>query len=268
MEDHVSDTAAKLVPVHGIHASLKAVAKSPHRWRRILLRLFLIGLAVALVAIFGKWLGTQLPLFEDLIKRLGWWGPVVFLAIFIILTLLQVPESLLAIAGGVAFGLWYGFGWVILANICGAAVGFWCYRILLRHKLESILQKHPKMEMVVRAVASKGFKLMVLLRLGPFNYSMLNAVLGASEVRFLPYMLALIGAFPGNFATVYFGTIATHIARKRVGTDNLDTTHEIVLITGFVLTILVFLFIAHVARHALKQAQADLEAGGIADTVK
>ena len=109
---------------------------------------------------------------------------------------------------------------------------------------------------------------MVLLRLGPFNFAMLNAVFGASEVRFLPYMLALIGAFPGNFATVYFGTLARHIAQKRAGTDNLDATHEIVMISGFVVTIIVFLFIAHVARHALKQAQADLEAGGVADTVK
>ena len=157
---------------------------------------------------------------------------------------------------------------MILANVCGAAVGFWCYRLLLRHRLQAILQRHQKMKAVTDAVAARGFRLMVLLRLGPFNYSMLNAVLGASEVRFLPFMFALIGAFPGNFATVYFGTLARHIAQKRAGTDNLDTTHEIILISGFVVTIIVFLFIAHVARHALKQAAADMEAGGVAETVK
>ena len=261
-------SASSTTQAHGIHTSIKVVAKSKHRWGKILLRIGLIGLAIALIAIFGKWLGGQLPVFESWIKSLGWWGPLVFLGLFIVLTLLQVPESLLAIAGGVAFGLWAGFCWVILANVCGAAIGFWCYRLLFRHRLQLILNRHPKMKAVTDAVASKGFKLMVLLRLGPFNYSMLNAVLGASQVRFLPFMLALVGAFPGNFATVYFGTVAKHIAQKRAGTDNLDTTHEIVLIAGFVVTIIVCLFIAHVARHALKQAAADVEAGGVAETVK
>jgi uncharacterized membrane protein YdjX (TVP38/TMEM64 family) len=130
-----------------------------------------------------------------------------------------------------------------------------------------MLQKHPKINAVESAVSSKGFRLMVLLRMGPFNYSILNAILGASKVRFAPFMLALVGAFPGNFATVYFGNVAKHIAQKRAGTDSLSTTHEIILIAGFVVTIIVFLFITHVARHALKQAQADLETGGAAETV-
>lgn len=268
MADPTSNADILVNSPHGIHHSIKTVAKSPHRWGKILIKLSVIAIVIALIAIFGKWLGEQLPIFEAWIQSLGWWGPAVFVAVFIVLSLVQVPESLLAIAGGVAFGLWYGFGWVILANVCGAAVGFWWYRLLLRNRVHLMLKKHPKIQAVESAVSSKGFKLMVLLRLGPFNYSILNAILGASEVRFVPFMIALVGAFPGNFATVYFGNVAKHIAQKRAGTDNLSTTHEIILVAGFVVTIIVFLFITHVARHALKQAQADLEAGGAAETVR
>ena len=268
MVDPASNAEVLANSPHGIHHSIKAVARSPHRWGRILIKLGIIAAVIALIAIFGKWLGTQLPVFETWINSLGWWGPAVFVLIFIILSLFQVPESLLAIAGGVAFGLWYGFGWVILANVCGAAAGFWWYRLFLRHRVQGMLKKHPKIKAVESAVSSKGFKLMVLLRLGPFNYSILNAILGASEVRFVPFMLALVGAFPGNFATVYLGFVAKHIAQTRAGTDSFSTTHDIILIAGFVVTIIVFLFITHVARHALKQAQADLEAGGAAETVR
>lgn len=267
MDERTPASNIVLSPEHGIRHSIKAVIKSKHRWGKILLKLGILIVLIALIAIFGKWAGTKLPIFETWIKSLGWWGPAVFILIFIILTLIQVPESLLAIAGGVAFGLWWGFTWVIIANILGAAAAFWCYRLLLRHRLQNILKKHPKLQAVEAAVSSKGFKLMVLLRLGPFNYSILNTILGASEVRFIPFILAMIGAFPGNFATVYFGTVATHIAQKRAGDDTMNTTHEIILVAGFVVTVIVCLFIAHVAHHALKQAEADLEAGGATETV-
>jgi uncharacterized membrane protein YdjX (TVP38/TMEM64 family) len=99
---------------------------------------------------------------------------------------------------------------------------------------------------------------MFLLRLGPFNYSILNAILGASDVRFRPFMLSLVGAFPGNFATVYFGTVAMHIAQKSAGVDNLSQTHEVIMLVGLVVTVVVCLFIAKVARRALKQAELEI----------
>ncbi|MCH2161270.1 MAG: VTT domain-containing protein, partial [Phycisphaerales bacterium] len=136
---------------------------------------------------------------------------------------------------------------------------FWMYRLLFRNRVKRFLAKHPKLNAVEEAVSSQGFRLMALLRLGPFNYTVLNAVLGASEVRFRAFMFALIGAFPGNFATVYFGFVARHIAMKRAGTDNLSTAHEIIAIVGFVVTVVVCLFVGHVARHALKRAADELK---------
>ena len=249
--------------------SVRAVLKDPGKWHRIILYTLGIGALIGVVAVFGKWVGVHMPAFEAWIHDLGFWGPVVFIAIFILLTLFQLPESLLAIAAGVCFGLWKGFLVLILANVLGAAAGFWLYRRLLRKRVQKILEKHEKLRAVEEAVSGQGFRLMVLLRLGPFNYTMLNAILGASEVRFRAFMFALIGAFPGNFATVYFGFVAKHIAMKRAHADNLDTTHEVIAIVGFVVTIVVCLFVAHVARHALKQAEAERKAAeaGLPPTV-
>jgi uncharacterized membrane protein YdjX (TVP38/TMEM64 family) len=86
---------------------------------------------------------------------------------------------------------------------------------------------------------------------------MLNAILGASNVKLMPYLLSLIGTFPGNFATVYFGAVAQHMAQKSAGTDTLSTAHEISLVVGFVVTIIVFLFVGHVAHHAIESAEEE-----------
>ena len=242
---------------HQILQSARAVAKSPKRWGRILAIVAALAVVIALFTFFGQWLGEQLPVFERWIKSLGWWGPAAFIAAFTLLTLFQVPESFLAVAGGVIFGLKEGLFVVIFANIFAALLAFWVYRVLFKSRLERMLEKHPKTHAVESAIASKGFRLMVLLRLGPFNYSLLNAILGASSVKTLPFLFSLIGTFPGNFATVYFGAVAKHMAQRSAGTDDLSTAHEITLVIGFVVTIIVFLFVGHVAHHAIESAESE-----------
>ena len=242
---------------HNLLNSIRAVASSPQRWVKILMILGAAGLVLVLLISSGQWLGEQLPFFEAWIKSLGWWGPGAFVLAFTVLTLMQVPESFLAIAGGVIFGLQEGLAIVIFANITAALIAFWLYRFLFRDRLERMLEKHPKTHAVESAITAKGFRLMVLLRLGPFNYSVLNAILGASDVKLMPYLFSLVGTFPGNFATVYFGAVAQHMAQKSAGTDTLSTAHEISLVVGFVVTIVVFLFVGHVAPHAIEHAEEE-----------
>lgn len=260
MPELASESMAPTAPRHRIRHSIKKVASSPSRWGKILLGTVAVGAAIALVALLGKWFGSELPRFEQWIQGLGWWGPFAFVAVFLILTFLQLPEFLLAIAGGVAFGLWEGSLVVMSANVFSAVIAFYLYRILFRDRFERMLKKHPKTKAVESAVSAKGFKLMVLLRLGPFNYSLLNAILGASEVRFRPFFFSLIGVIPGNFSTVYFGTVARHVAQKTAGVDNLSVGHEISLFVGFLVTVVVCLFVAHVARHALQQVEDEQNA--------
>lgn len=240
-----------------IRHSLRQVASSRSRWAKILFTSMGLGCAIALIALAGKWFGAELPQFEQWIQSLGWWGPVAFTLVFLGLTLLQIPEFMLAIAGGVAFGLWEGSIVVISANIVAALAAFFIYRLLFRQRFEQMLKRHPKTHAIESAVSAQGFKLIVLLRLGPFNFSLLNAILGASNVRLTPFLFSLIGVIPGNFATVYFGTVARHVAQKSAGVDNLDLSHEISLFVGFAVTIIACLFVAHVARHALEQVESE-----------
>ena len=93
---------------------------------------------------------------------------------------------------------------------------------------------------------------MILLRLGPFSYGFLNLALGASGSKFKPYLLSLVGVIPGNFATVYFGSMAAHVAKRVAHADNLSDAHFAIMGFGLAVTVIVVIIVTHVARHALK----------------
>ena len=222
--------------------------------RSIILRVIVLAVIIGIVAIAGRWFGGEIQPLEEWIRSIGIWGPIVFCLIFLLITGLQLPESILAVAAGVIFGLGEGLSILIVINVIGAIFWFWIARTYLRNWVHRVLGRHPKLEIIEKATANEGFKLLVLLRLGPFSYGALNFILGASDVRFWPYCLALIGMIPGNFATVYFGSLADHVAKKAAHADN-DDPHFVLMAIGFTVTILVVSIIAHVAHKALKKAE-------------
>ena len=236
------------------------------RGRSILARIGVVILAIGLVALAGRWFGAQIQPFESWIDGLGFWGPIAFCAIFILFTGLQLPESIMAVAAGVAFGLGEGLVILVAVNFMGAILWFWVARKFLRGTVRRILARHPRMEAVEKATALQGFKLIVLLRLGPFSYGALNFMLGASDVRFRPYCLALVGVVPGNFATVYFGSMAKHVASKAAHADNLSDTHFAIMAVGFAVTVAVVAMIAKIAHDSLKRYQLEVVAPAVQRT--
>ena len=215
-------------------------------------RIVAILALIAAIALGGRYFGSMIPDFEEWVASIGIWGPFVFIALFIVLTGLQLPESVLAVAAGVAFGLGPGFALVVGVNVLAAVIWFWVARWFLRELVTGFLLRHPKLEAIEQATTSEGFKLMVLLRLGPFSYGFLNVALGASDSRFKPFLFSLIGVIPGNFATVYFGSMAAHVAKRAAHADNLSDAHFAIMGFGFLVTLVVVVIVAHVARNALK----------------
>jgi uncharacterized membrane protein YdjX (TVP38/TMEM64 family) len=207
---------------------------------------------IALIAVGGRYFGDTIPQFEQWVTGLGIWGPFVFTALFIVLTGMQIPESILAVAAGVAFGLAKGIFLVVAVNFLGAIIWFWIARWFLKKFVARFLCKHPKLQAIEKATTREGFKLMILLRLGPFSYGFLNIALGASDSKFKPYLLSLAGVIPGNIATVYFGSMAVHVAKRAAHADNLSDAHFAIMGFGFLVTLVVVIIVTHVARHALK----------------
>lgn len=134
-------------------------------------------------------------------------GPVAPLAVvagFVVGGLLIVPVVLLIAVTVLAFGAWWGFLYALIGMTLSAVVMFGIGR-LLGHKLVDHLSG-SRLYRVSRALAAKGILAVVVLRLLPVApFSMVNAVAGASHIRFRDFFLGtLLGELPGLVSLALF----------------------------------------------------------------
>jgi uncharacterized membrane protein YdjX (TVP38/TMEM64 family) len=146
--------------------------------------------------------------FTDWIASLGTWGVVAFVLIYIILTLLLAPGSVMSIAGGVAFGLW-GFPLVLFSATTGAGIAFLIARYLAHERVTAALENHPKFKAVGKAIDEEGWKVVGLVRLSPqIPFAMTNYFFGVTNVGFWPFVLTtLVGVAPATFIYVNLGAM-------------------------------------------------------------
>ena len=198
------------------------------------------------------------PFMPDLrawVKSLGLWGPLVYCVLFIVLTMLFFPESVIAIAAGTLFGFWMGILWVVVAGTIGAMLMFLLSRKLLYKPVRRRMERHPKLMAFDDAAGREGFKLMFLLRLAPVNYSLLCYILSVSSAKFRPYALACLGMFPGNISTVYFGFTARHVTEVASHQTSTSWVKEVSIYAGLGFAILASAVVARIAMRAVRKMQ-------------
>lgn len=227
---------------------------------KLALALVILG---AIFLVWQTWIEPQEAQLDDALKRLGPWGPVLFICIFLVTTSIFFPESVLAIAAGTIFGLWWGLLWVVVAGTLTAVIIFWLGQRVFGERVTRILDRHPKIKAVDAAASDCGLRLIFLLRLAPLNYTLLCWLLSVSKVRFRTYLISCLGMFPGNFSTVYLGFAARHTAdlatQIKAGDPPIEgdsLVHEITLYSGLVISMIVSLMVARIAMRAIHAASA------------
>jgi len=236
-------------------ADVEAQQPAKHTIQHALLRCLVGALILAVLYLLIHFLEPYMPDLRALVTSLGLWGPLVYCVIFIVLTVLFFPESIIAIAAGTLFGFWMGIVWVVVAGTIGAALIFLIGRKFFYTPVRGQLQKHPRLMAFDEAAGKEGFKLMFLLRLSPLNYSLLCYVLSVSSAKFRPYVLACLGMFPGNISTVYFGFTARHVTEVAAHQASTDWVKEVSIYVGLGFAILASTVVARVAMRAVKKMQ-------------
>jgi len=182
-----------------------------NRWKLILG----IGLAVALTAAtrFFNFQGILKNALES-IASLGPWGPAAFILIYIVATVLFIPGSLLTLGSGVLFGVVGGSVCVSIGSVLGATCAFLTGRYLTRDWVSKQIEGNQKFKAIDSAVASEGWKIVLLTRLSPiFPFNLLNYAFGVTQVSLKDYFLASwIGMIPGTVMYVYIGSLAGSLA--------------------------------------------------------
>ena len=224
--------------------------------RRGLARLAIAAIALAALVLAGRTLGGELQRFVEWVASLGAWAPLIFIAGYVVATVLLAPASVLTLAAGAVFGLVQGVAYVFVGAMAGAAAAFLVARHLARGAVERRLAGSPRVAAIDRAVARDGRRIVLLLRLTPvvpFNF--LNYALGLSRIGFGDYLVASLGILPGTIVYVYYGTLLRSVAELSAGAPSEQGWPYYALLgLGLVATVAVTAVITRLARRALDEA--------------
>ncbi len=218
--------------------------------------IFWIILIAALIAV-AKYFNVQglLKNALDWIAGLGPWGPVTFILIYILATILFIPGSILTLGSGAIFGVLWGSIYVSIGATIGAAAAFLVGRYLARQWVEKRIEGNDKFKAIDQAVAREGWKIVGLTRLSPvFPFNLLNYAFGVTQVSFKDYFFPTwIGITPGTVLYVYIGSLAGSLAS--LGTEGRSRTpvEWAFYAVGLVATIAVTLYVTRIARKALEK---------------
>lgn len=224
-------------------------------WKPLLGIAAVVACAIAAVVFDARgWLEQVLAW----IARLGWWGPAVFVALYVAATVMMLPGSVLTLGAGVAFGLLRGSIYASVGATLGAAAAFLVGRYLARDWVGRKVASSPRFAAIDRAVGREGWKIVFLTRLSPvIPFNLLNYAFGLTDVRFVHYLVASwIGMIPGTVMYVYLGSLINAAG----GSDGVTTGEWILYGVGATATVAVTVVVTRVARRALA-SHADLPDG-------
>lgn len=177
----------------------------------------------------------------------GLYGEAVFIALGAALTALGLPRQLVAFGGGYAFGLWWGTGFALLAQVIGCAGAFfyarWLGRSSLRHRFGKRIRR------IDDFLRGNPFTMTLLIRFLPVGSNVVtNLAAGVSSVAAAPFLGgSAVGYLP---QTLIFALLGTGI--------HLDTAYRTGVSVGlFVLSSLIGVALYRRVRGAARLSSDD-----------
>ena len=174
--------------------------------RAVLLRVLLLAVLVAAIGMavyYRSALSSQA--LESWVQQFGAAGPLVFMAVYAVGTVLFLPGSVLTLAGGALFGPVWG----TFYNVTGAALGATLAFLIARY-LASDWVSHKAsgwMKQLMDGVEKEGWRFVAFVRLMPlFPFNLLNYALGITRISLLHFIIAsYLFMLPGALAYTYLG---------------------------------------------------------------
>jgi pyruvate/2-oxoglutarate dehydrogenase complex dihydrolipoamide dehydrogenase (E3) component/uncharacterized membrane protein YdjX (TVP38/TMEM64 family) len=219
---------------------------------------------LAVVVAAGRYLDAQRHLldFVSWVRGAGAAGMLVFVAVYVLATVLFVPGLLLTMGAGLAYGVAVGTPLVWVAANVGAVAAFVLGRTAARDAIAARVAGNAKFAAIDRAVGREGLKIVLLTRLSPaFPFNLLNYAYGLTRVSLRDYVVgSLVGMIPGTLMYVYLGSLVTSVAELTSG--GRTGAPWWIRILGFAATVAVTVVVTRIARRALAEA-TETEAAGV-----
>jgi uncharacterized membrane protein YdjX (TVP38/TMEM64 family) len=102
-----------------------------------------------------------------------------------------LPVSPFTVLEGIVFGVFLGTILSIVGSLSGATISFFISRYLFKNFAKKyIFQKYPQVYDIEKKLFTRGFHTVFVLRLFPiFPFSLMNYILGVTDVKFKDYFL-------------------------------------------------------------------------------
>ncbi len=174
-----------------------------------LVRLTALALALVLGGVLAvAVLGGDLDGVQRAVAASGAWGPVVYLVLHVVVTLVPVPKNLLAGIAGALFGLPTGIALSWTGAMVSSLVTFHLARHLGREPVEQITG--PRADVARRVLRDHGALAVVAARLTPVvPFTVINYGAGVSPLSRRDFVLGTaVGIVPGTVAYVAVGASA------------------------------------------------------------
>lgn len=218
----------------------------------------------ALAALFAATMGALvyfdaqvyvLALFRWL-EQLGIWGPILFVVINLLAVVLLLPGIVLTVGAGFLFGFLPGALYVIIGTTLGAAAAFLIARYLLGERASRLVRVNPRWRKLDEDLAHDDWKIVMLTRMVPlFPYKLSNYFFGLTRFRLKGFVIGtVLGIVPATLINAYIGSIAADLAMLGTQRFPQSPAHWALYLSGFVVGLAAFSYLAHRARRALQES--------------
>lgn len=184
--------------------------------RRISLRSAILRFALLAAILIAAFLVFRFtPLHEILTRermialmaelRSAWWAPVALIGLYVVVSPSGLPVSPLIWAGGIVFGVWWGWLYNFLGALLGASASYLLARglgrdLVLHVASETLLNRAEKI------LERHGFWTLVRVRFLPIPFSIINYGAALAGIRWPVFITATtIGLAPSMVIWTYFG---------------------------------------------------------------
>ncbi|MFO7593413.1 MAG: VTT domain-containing protein [Pseudomonadota bacterium] len=173
---------------------------------RTVLRGLLAALVITAIAVAVSYRDQLNPaVVEQWVEGAGMAGPLLFMLIYALGTVLFLPGSVLTLAGGAIFGPVWG----TLYNLTGATLGATLAFLIARYLAAEWVERKSggKLKQIKHGVENEGWRFVAFVRLVPlFPFNVLNYALGLTRIRLSHYIIAsYLCMLPGAVAYTYLG---------------------------------------------------------------
>ncbi|MEZ5279216.1 MAG: VTT domain-containing protein [Acidimicrobiales bacterium] len=175
------------------------------RWPRLVLAALWVAAVVAWLAISrsrGIGPAEAADSLRDLLAS-GWWGPLLYVAIYAVRPLVLFPASVLTILGGIVFGPVYGVAYTAIGANLSTAVTFQASRLLAGRRV----LRPPVGKRAVERLVANPVETTLVLRLVAAPFDAVAVAAGVLGLDFKAFMAAsFLGTIAGTIAFVSFGS--------------------------------------------------------------